>query len=322
MTNTPRISVLMSVFNETEKVFRESVSSILNQTFDDFEFIIVCDKVERKEEIEAILTEYNDNRIVYLVNEKNIGLAMSMNKALQIARADIVARMDADDIAKPKRFEKEYDVLKTGSYDFVFSSYEDIKDDSVIINQEYTQAFPHYSSEEISKVLQYRNMIHHPTVMILKSVIDKVGGYRDFPVSQDFDLWLRLNENSCRFYMIDEPLLLYRVNANGTSRRKWLQQQLTIHYIFELSCQRLRKGKDNFSLENYQAYLEKNEYTDEQKASDLRKSERLLVDALKERKKGNLLKSLRLRTSVFASNSILRRYYINVLKKRILLKLK
>ena len=104
----PKISVLMSVYNEPIDWMRQAIESILNQTYKDFEFIIVNDNPER-EENQFVLNEYRnkDSRIIILCNEHNIGLTKSLNKGLTVANGEYIARMDADDIALPKRFEKQ-----------------------------------------------------------------------------------------------------------------------------------------------------------------------------------------------------------------------
>lgn len=320
MDQIVKLSVLMSVYNESAFLFRESVNSLLCQTFRDFEVIIVCDNPSRKEEVEQIIRSFNDDRLILIWNKSNIGLALSMNKAAEVARADVFARMDADDKALPNRFQKEFDIINRGMADFVFSKYEMIDKDSNPVNKTFTDSLPYYRQEAIPQVLLYRNIIHHPTVMMRRDIFEKVRGYRDFPVSQDFDLWLRMNETGCRFYMINEPLLLYRVNYSGTSKRKWLQQQLTCHYIFKLSYQRLSKGRDSFSKEDYQRYLTQKGNGDEKVTARLKKSEHLLAVAMKKRSNGKIFQAMALRLFVFATNPILRDYYYYVIKKKILIK--
>ena len=100
----------MSIYSEEEEWIRESIDSILNQTFSDFEFIIINDNPNRDKN-NSLLTEYTriDNRIIIITNEENIGLTKSLNKGLEIARGKYIARMDADDISLPTRFEKQVD---------------------------------------------------------------------------------------------------------------------------------------------------------------------------------------------------------------------
>jgi glycosyltransferase involved in cell wall biosynthesis len=105
--NCPKISVLMSVYNEPESIILESVNSILTQTFSDFELLIVNDNPQNHE-VEAILERIAkmDSRIRIIKNERNVGLAISLNRAADVAKANYFLRMDSDDVSMPNRFEK------------------------------------------------------------------------------------------------------------------------------------------------------------------------------------------------------------------------
>lgn len=251
---TPLISILMSIYNENGSQIHESVSSILNQTFADFELIIVCDNPNRND-IGEIMSLYQDERIRLAYNEKNIGLAMSMNKAAELARADLFARMDADDIALPNRLQEEFNILQESNVDVVFTDYSFIDDQSNDIKQ------IHSFSENVEGLIPSKmiattpSLIHHPTVMMRRDVFERVGGYRDFPCAQDSDLWMRMQESGATFYLLKKPLLKYRINSEGTTQKKYFKQQLTMHYIYSLSIERLKTGKDSFSKKNYTDYL-------------------------------------------------------------------
>ena len=101
---TPKVSIIMSVYNG-EKYLQEAIESILNQSYSGFEFIIVNDG--STDYTEEILNEYTDSRIVRINNQENIGLARSLNRAIETAHGELIARMDADDISAPDRFEKQ-----------------------------------------------------------------------------------------------------------------------------------------------------------------------------------------------------------------------
>ena len=104
----PKLSVVMSVYNEPTEWITQSIDSILNQTFRDFEFIIINDNPER-EENESLLNSYSqkDKRIVVIKNEQNLGLTKSLNIGINEAKGDYIVRMDADDYSFPERFEKQ-----------------------------------------------------------------------------------------------------------------------------------------------------------------------------------------------------------------------
>lgn len=251
---TPEISILMSIYNESESQIHESVSSILNQTFTDFELIIVCDNPNR-DDIDDIMSQYQDERIRLAYNENNMGLAMSMNIAAELARANLFARMDADDIAYPNRLQEEYKIFQDSNVDVVFSDYSFIDEQSKDIKQ--VHSFPDNVEGIVpSKMIATTpSLIHHPTVMMRRESFERVGGYRDFPCAQDSDLWMRMQEMGAVFYLLKKPLLKYRINSEGTTQKKYFRQQLTMHYIYSLSIERLETGKDTFSKENYVDYL-------------------------------------------------------------------
>lgn len=319
MIGKPLVSVLMSVFNEPEPLLRESIESILSQSISGFEFIIVCDKPERREKVNLLLQTYKDDRIHFYANENNVGLAMSLNRAFKYSNADFIARMDADDVAEVHRFEKQLNILESGVYDLVFSRYNYIDEESRILDSFEEQDY--YESDVLSKTVSVNpHIIHHPTVMFTRKIFEKVGGYRNFPCSQDADLWLRMQEAGCRFVMLPDRLLRYRINPLSVSSKRWYQQQLTIHYIMNLSLERLQKGKDCYSLECYNQYLSEKGCNNEKKAAALRDCEEILTKASKYRSKGNNLQSFLLRLYVFLKSKQLRDYYLCVLKKKRLIR--
>ncbi len=312
-------SVLMSIYNETVEQIRESVTSVLSQEFFDFELIIVLDKPERTD-VELVLDGFNDSRIVFDRNEKNIGLAMSMNRAASLAKSDIFIRMDADDVCLPGRFKKELEILQSGDYDFVFSNYDVIGQNSEIIRESKTEEDISDSSCLYKMVSLDPSIIHHPTVMFTRAIFERAGEYRDFPCSQDSDLWLRMAENGCRFYKLGQSYLSYRANPNSVTNKRWYQQQLTCHYILELSVQRLTKGKDDYSLENYHQYLKRFKVDDEHAKNRLRKAVNLLSESALASASGKKLRSLRLRVQVLLMSDVYRRHIYFLMKKKTILR--
>jgi len=311
-----KISVLMSVYNEPESQIRESVESLLCQTFQDFELIVVCDNPQRTD-VKDILDSYKNNRILFYQNPKNVGLAMSMNKAAELARCDIFARMDADDIANPNRFETDFSLLNKG-YDIVFSDFSVIDESSKVIN---AKEAPVYTSTNLGiDVMLDPSIIHHPTTMFTRAIFEKAGKYRDFPCSQDSDLWMRMAEAGARFYYIPEKLLRYRINSQSVSRKRWYQQQLTCNYIFDLSIERMQKGGDSFSVEGYNDYLKKWKVNDRDAEDNLRKCYQMLSDASLLAEKGHRVKSIMIKSFVFLKSPLMRKHYLSLQKKKRLLR--
>ncbi|MFT5295396.1 MAG: glycosyltransferase involved in cell wall biosynthesis [Colwellia sp.] len=211
----PKISVIMSVYNG-EQFLREAIDSILNQTFNDFEFIITDDYSQ--DNTFAILEEYSksDSRIIIVKNEQNQGLTKSLNHMIDLAQGEFIARMDADDISSLSRLEKQVEVLDGPlNIDFIFSNTVLIDDVSDVICNSWRPK----STREIIRLLSLVNYIPHPTVMV-KSDIFKANKYSpNFVTGQDKELWLRLVNKKIQFYYIDEVLLKYRINFNSVRNK-------------------------------------------------------------------------------------------------------
>lgn len=244
----------MSTYNETVEELKKSIESMLTQTLKNFEFIIVLDNPQNNEH-KKVINEYlnKDERIIFLINEKNIGLAASLNKGIDKARGDYIARMDADDISMTNRLEEEYNFFKENpDISIVSTNKIDINENDDIIN------IPtHLPTEDcqIKKILKITSVITHSAAMFRKRDIEKIGKYRLFPASQDYDLWLRASYYKLNFGIIDEPLIKYRIRKNNISNTNPLKQYLLREYIQRLYKQRLKKGIDEFSLDNLQRYL-------------------------------------------------------------------
>lgn len=248
-----KVSVLMSIFNENELEIKKSIQSIITQSYRELELIIVIDNPLLKNEYIEIINKYfDDERVKILVNENNIGLAMSMNRAFKKSTGYYIARMDADDVASEKRIEKEVLHCEKNGCDIVCSGYISIDENDNIIDLDYK----YYDDNVIRKKLITTNCIHHPTVLMRREVFSKVNGYRDYYCSQDYDLWLRILECGYKFSMIDEPLLKYRVRSNSVTNRKRFTQAITLYYINIMFYKRISEGIDCFSKEDYCAFLE------------------------------------------------------------------
>ena len=190
--NQPKVSVIMSVYNG-ERYLREAIDSILNQTFKDFEFIIVDDgSIDRTLEI---LKEYaeKDERIRIITNSENIGLTKSLNKAIKFAKGKYIARMDADDISLPERLEKQIEFMeKNPEVGLLGTAYYETNQEGEIIGRRNFSI----TNEKLKKVLIKYNPFFHSSVMIKKTILDKVGLYNEnIPTAQDYDLWFRIAKN-------------------------------------------------------------------------------------------------------------------------------
>lgn len=228
-----KISVLMTVYKENEEELKESFESIINQTYKNLEIIIVIDSPDeswRKEFIE----KYNDKRVKLIINEKNIGLPLSLNKAIKIATGDYYARMDADDISTLDRFEKQLKYIEEENCDLVGSYMQyfyEGKDQQLGI-------YP-IKSENIYKLLKYKSCVLHPTWFAKPEVFKKLNGYRNIFSCEDYDFLLRASLSGFKLANYPEVLYKCRLSPNSISRSNTGRQEL----ISELLRSGYRKGK-------------------------------------------------------------------------------
>lgn len=263
-----KISVVMSVYNETPEELSRAIESILKQSYNEFEFIIILDDPDQLI-LREILEQYQrcDSRIKIYVNSQNMGLALSLNKGIKKAAGEYIARMDADDISLPNRLKKEYEAIVEHNADVVSCNY--IMIDSA--GKKISSIKRDYSNLTIKKILPYNNIIAHPTVMFKKDLFYKVGGYRNFPCAQDYDLWLRMMDQGAVFHIVQDFLFKYTVRDSAISQKNRIKQFETSRYIKSLFRERVKRGKDSFSLEMYNIYLKKHRVFDDKYINNFKK---------------------------------------------------
>lgn len=217
------VSVVMSVHNGG-RYLKEAIGSILDQTFPNFEFIIVDDG--STDHTRTILEEYGlkDARIRW-ISRGNQGLTKSLNEGLALARGGFIARMDADDVSMPGRFEAQVRFL--GAH----PEYAIVGAEVLMIDSDGDPLCPRghlRDNEAIDRqcLLGDGGAMTHPVVMIRKSALDAIGGYDPtFATAQDLDLYLRLCEVG-RAYNLPETLLHWRLHSLSVNRRRcntWAQ---------------------------------------------------------------------------------------------------
>jgi glycosyltransferase involved in cell wall biosynthesis len=198
----------MPVYNG-QQYLQESIGSILKQTFSDFEFLIINDGSTDKSR--DIILEYNDNRIRFIENKKNIGLITTLNKGIQEAKGKYIARMDADDVSRADRLLKQVDFLESNpSYGMVGSWC------SVINSAKKIEYHTSHASLQFA-LLNYCCFVH-PSVMLRKSVLTENQLYFDshFVHSEDYELWTRLLTKT-KVANLPEHLLSYREHEHQIS---------------------------------------------------------------------------------------------------------
>ncbi|MBW4467662.1 MAG: glycosyltransferase [Pegethrix bostrychoides GSE-TBD4-15B] len=216
----PQVSVLMTVYNSA-RYLAEAVESILNQSFGDFEFLILDDGSQDRSA--AILQAYaaQDSRI-HLTLRENRGITKSLNELIAQARGELVARMDADDIALPERFARQVAFLQAhpkvvcvgGALDWIDAR-------SQLIGH---CPMPQTDAELQRHMLTGVSLLHHPTAMLRRDALLQVGGYDETMLtSSDLDLWLRLGEVG-QLANLSDTVLQYRLHSDSITQAKQSRQ--------------------------------------------------------------------------------------------------
>ena len=206
----PMISVVMSVYNG-EKYIREAIESILNQTFSDFELIILDDGCT--DHTEEIIKEYTDKRIRYTKNPGNLGLAGSLNRGLELARGKYIARMDSDDVALTDRLQKQVDYMENHPDVILLGGQSELLQNDIVMKNDFHAPV---EDDEIRLMILYHNPFLHPTVMIRGDVVRKNALRYQNRYVDDYDLWIRMLPYG-KMHNLEDTLLKYRVHDNNFS---------------------------------------------------------------------------------------------------------
>lgn len=210
----PKISVIMPVYNTKEEYLREAIESILNQTFSDFEFIIVDDASTK--DVSRVINSYSDERIHYYRLAKNEGAAGARNYALSKATGKYIALMDSDDVSYPTRFEKQIAYFRGHPEIGCLGGRVDvIGDDKDKINFPYISGHKAIESYLIFEGCAFCNS----TVMLRKAVLDKYNiryNKQEYAIAEDYALWLDL-VGKTKFDILNEKLVAYRFHHENIS---------------------------------------------------------------------------------------------------------
>lgn len=198
------ISVIMSVYNDENNV-ANAIQSILDQTFDDFEFLII-DDCSTDNTYEEMTKFVNDSRVKLYVNEENIGLTKSLNKLIEESNGKYIFRQDSDDISFKNRFVEQIKILETKDIKTCTTRAIDLNNNKII---------PGISAWIPKKItMKFKNPYIHGTLAIEKLLLNSIGNYsEDFYYSQDFRLYLDLSQKNEKIYEIKKPL--YKLNTSN-----------------------------------------------------------------------------------------------------------
>ncbi|MEB3280994.1 MAG: glycosyltransferase [Lyngbya sp.] len=245
-----KVSILMSVYNGTQHL-NKAVESILEQTFSDFEFVIVDDG--STDNSWQLLTDYaaQDSRIVLIQNEKNIGLERSLNKGLSKCKGEYLARQDADDISFPNRLELQTQFLDTHpEVGALGTAVELINQTGAFIGKDYLP--PDHDS--LQALLFFNNFMHHSTLMARRQLMQDAGGYNiNLRYAEDYDLWWRLSRLS-QLATLPETLLYRRMDDSPRISKLHREAQLLCSFKISLRAVQESLGNQALNVEAYERF--------------------------------------------------------------------
>lgn len=219
MTGVEPFSLLLPTYHadDPEHLRRAFTSAVMEQTLQPDEVVLVRDGVvpPRLQLMidELVATSPVPVRIVAIA--QNIGLGNALDAGLAACSHEVVARMDADDVSLPRRFEVQLALLAQG-YDLVGSALlEFVESEEVVVGRRT----PPLSQEEIRSWSRFHDPFNHPTVVYRRAMVEAVGGYRDLPLLEDYWLFARMIDAGARVANVAEPLVMYRVGAGAYARR-------------------------------------------------------------------------------------------------------
>lgn len=222
MDKRPKASVVMSVYNEKIEWLKQSIDSILHQTFTDFEFIIVIDNPHYEEGIK-LLIDYStsDSRIILLFNESNIGLTKSLNKGIREAKGKYIVRMDADDVSIIGRLAKQIKFMDSHP-DIVASGTAAYKWKDNHLKKLNRKS----NSKCLRSLLIFESPIYHPSAIFRRIINGEFVFYDEsFKYSQDYALWITLIEKY-KVSNINKPLIKYRISESQISAERCEEQRV------------------------------------------------------------------------------------------------
>ena len=219
----PLVSIILSTYNGSQYI-SESISSVLTQSYSNFEFIIINDC--STDNVEQIILNFQkkDKRIIYIKNKENIKLTRSLNKWLEISKWKYIARIDDDDIWMKHKLEKQVKFMEENNdYWLCWTS-------TIIINSEWNEIQRinmRKNNDEIKNNILKSNQFTHSSIVIRKKILNSIWWYyyNKWNWAEDYELWLRIWKIS-KLHNLSEYLVKYRWLNTSISRKKWLKQEI------------------------------------------------------------------------------------------------
>lgn len=226
--SNPMISVIMSCYQESLDILQEAVKSILLQTYQEFEFIVIVDDPSNKESIEYLKNISSvDSRLKLFINNTNKGLVYSLNKAIDISSGKYIARMDADDVSVRTRLYDQLEYIEGNELDFIGGYYIKIKNNGSHIKEIHHPISPC----KVANALKRGACVGHPTWFLKKNVYLKLGGYDNIPLCEDYHFLLKARAMNFRIGNMPKVCLFYRLTPNSISRNNLARQTMISKFL-------------------------------------------------------------------------------------------
>ena len=241
------VSVIMPVYSEKEQWIQEAIESILNQTYRNLELIIVLDHPNNKKLKNVIkLYQKKDSRIKFFNNRQNIGVAKTLNFAITKCHGKYIARMDADDISFNNRLEEQLFLLERENVDIVGANA------LCFDNEKKIRTNLPLADEDIKEALKTTNPLMHSCWFLKKEIYEKMKGYRNVFLCEDFDFLLRCYNEGYKFANSKYVLLKYRMRKESLSFSNLLKQKKIMFFLIKniYKISKLSESEINSSIAN------------------------------------------------------------------------
>lgn len=223
------VTVLMPCYREPLDYFDRAVNSILQQTYKNIELLIILDDPQNLVLREAGENyQRKDSRVSFHVNPENLKLTKTLNRGIKIANGDVIARLDADDIALKTRISAQ--IKYVDEYDLISSNFALINEAGSIVRH---RTFPSDHQSIYKYLIENADCMYHTTWLGRKETFEALHGYREIGPFEDYDFLLRGLSHNMKFYNCAEELNLYRINTQGISSNNKIWQHLGSEYIRE-----------------------------------------------------------------------------------------
>lgn len=245
----PKVSILMPVY-KGDKYLQDAVDSVLNQTFKDFEFIIICD--DPIDETRFLFDRYQqkDSRIRVFYQKKQ-GLVKSLNTGISLAKGEYIARMDADDISLPDRLRKQVEFMDNNPEVGICGTWVETIGD--VLGNVWKHPCDH---ETIKSRMLFETVIAHPSIIVRKGIFlkNKFAYMQDEVYAEDYGLWVRAAK-IVKLANIPEILIHYRIHKSTSNRR---EQRLTANKIrlAQIKDLGIKTTKEEFEIHEALSYYE------------------------------------------------------------------